>query len=74
MIHELQTKMKEANVDGYVIGMSGGMDCSTVAMLCSKVNIHAFVVSLPNGASMTPTTLAHCTKLCPPTGQGFLVI
>lgn len=68
LIHELQTKMKEANVDGYVIGMSGGLDCSTVAMLCSKANIPAFVVSLPNGASMTPTTLAHCTKLCAKAG------
>ncbi len=68
LIQKLKDKLKEANADGYVIGMSGGLDCSTVTMLCSKANVKAFVVSMPNGASMTPTTREHCTKLCQKAG------
>ncbi|MGC9517310.1 MAG: NAD+ synthase [Methanomicrobiales archaeon] len=36
IIKFLQKKIEECNVDGFVLGLSGGVDSSTVAYLCSK--------------------------------------
>lgn len=54
-IQLLKDKLEESHADGYIIGMSGGVDCSTVAGLCAKGNIPCYLVSLPCGESMVGT-------------------
>lgn len=33
----IKSKMEESKTDGLVIGLSGGLDSSTIAYLCAKV-------------------------------------
>lgn len=55
LIEELKNKLKQTNCDGYVLGMSGGIDCSTVAGLCAKGNIPCYLISMPCAESMKGT-------------------
>lgn len=55
LINDLKNKLKETNCDGYVLGMSGGIDCSTVAGLCAKGNIPCYLISMPYAESMKGT-------------------
>ena len=55
LIEELKRKLKETNCDGYILGMSGGIDCSTVAGLCAKGNIPCYLISMPYAESMKGT-------------------
>lgn len=38
---------------GYVIGMSGGIDCAVVARLCQVADVDTLLVMLPDGDEMT---------------------
>jgi NAD+ synthase len=44
--------IKESNRKGVVLGMSGGIDCSTVAMLCKHAGVDVHLVIMPFGDSM----------------------
>lgn len=52
IIVQLKNQLNQANAYGYVLGMSGGIDCSVMAALCQKGNIPCYLVSLPYGESM----------------------
>lgn len=48
----IKNKVNEAGTEGVVLGMSGGVDCSTVAMLCKNAGIKVHLVILPYGEHM----------------------
>lgn len=48
----IKNKVRKAGTDGVVLGMSGGVDCSTVAMLCKNAGINVHLVILPYGEHM----------------------
>ncbi len=47
--------IKNAKANGVVLGMSSGVDCSTVAALCSKNNIKVHLILMPYGDNMQKT-------------------
>lgn len=48
----IKNKIDETGTEGVVLGMSGGVDCSTVAMLCKNAGIKVHLVILPYGEHM----------------------
>ena len=44
--------VEKSKVNGVVLGMSGGVDCSTVAALCKKNKINIHLVLMPYGDNM----------------------
>ena len=51
----IKEHITSAKANGVVLGMSGGVDCSTVAALCSKNNINAHLILMPYGDGMKKT-------------------
>lgn len=51
----IKEKIENAKANGVVLGMSSGVDCSTVAALCSKNNINVHLVLMPYGDNMQKT-------------------
>ena len=51
----IKEHLQNAKADGVVLGMSSGVDCSTVAALCSKNNINAHLIIMPYGDNMEKT-------------------
>ena len=51
----IKKHIQEAKANGVVLGMSGGVDCSTVAALCSKNNINVHLILMPYGDNMKKT-------------------
>ena len=48
----IKDQVAESNTDGIVLGMSGGVDSSTVARLCQEVGIKVHLIILPYGENM----------------------
>lgn len=48
----IKEQVNNANADGVVLGMSGGVDCSTVARLCQNANVKTHLVLMPYGDNM----------------------
>ena len=48
----IKEQVHNAGANGVVLGMSGGVDCSTVARLCQKANINIHLVLMPYGENM----------------------
>lgn len=44
--------IKSTNTDGVVLGMSGGVDCSTVAAICKSNGINVHLILMPYGDNM----------------------
>ncbi len=40
----IENQVKSSKTEGVVLGMSGGVDCSTVARLCQKAGIKVHLV------------------------------
>lgn len=51
----IKEHIENAKADGVVLGMSSGVDCSTVAALCSKNNINVHLILMPYGDNMQKT-------------------
>lgn len=51
----IRENIKSANANGVVLGMSSGVDCSTVAALCRKNNINVHLILMPYGDNMEKT-------------------
>lgn len=51
----IKQHIENAKANGVVLGMSSGVDCSTVAALCSKNNINVHLVLMPYGDNMQKT-------------------
>jgi len=47
--------VQKANCEGVVLGMSGGVDCSTVARLCQEAKVNVHLVLMPYGNDMENT-------------------
>ena len=47
--------VKKASTDGVVLGMSGGIDCSTVAVLCKNAGVSVHLIMMPYGENMKKT-------------------
>lgn len=52
IIESLKQTLHEAHAKGYVLGMSGGIDCSFVAAVLNKGNIPFHLIAMPNDRSM----------------------
>lgn len=52
LIDWMKKTFAETHADGVVLGMSGGLDCSVVAVLCKMANIPVQLISMPIGNSM----------------------
>ena len=48
----IKNKFKESGAKGAILGMSGGVDCCTVARLLQKADIPVLLVKMPYGRSM----------------------
>ncbi len=55
----IKKRVELAKVNGVVLGMSGGVDCSTVAALCSKNDINVHLVLMPYGDNMEKAKSYH---------------
>lgn len=51
----ISTKVRDANRKGIVLGMSGGVDCSVVAVLCHMAKVPIHLVLMPYGSDMKNT-------------------
>ncbi|MBO4816551.1 MAG: NAD(+) synthase [Clostridia bacterium] len=51
----IKEHIKSSGANGVVLGMSSGVDCSTVAALCSKNNINVHLILMPYGDNMEKT-------------------
>lgn len=45
----IKEQINKANAKGAVLGMSGGVDCSTVARLCQEGNVNTHLILMPYG-------------------------
>lgn len=48
----IKSKVKNAKANGVVLGMSSGVDCSTVARLCQNAGVNTHLVLMPYGEDM----------------------
>ena len=48
----IKEQVHNTGANGVVLGMSGGVDCSTVARLCQKAEINIHLVLMPYGENM----------------------
>lgn len=48
----IKTNVENAKANGVVLGMSSGVDCSTVARLCQNAGINTHLVLMPYGEDM----------------------
>ncbi len=55
----IKKHIEAANANGVVLGMSGGVDCSTVAALCSKNGIKVNLILMPYGNDWKNTKNYH---------------
>ena len=55
----IEEKVEQAHRKGVVLGMSGGVDCSVVALLCRLANVDVHLVMLPYGDDMKNTQSYH---------------
>ena len=51
----IKANINNAKANGVVLGMSSGVDCSTVAALCRKNNINVHLILMPYGDNMEKT-------------------
>lgn len=49
----IKNEVEKAKVNGVVLGMSSGVDCSTVARLCQNAGIDTHLILMPYGNDMT---------------------
>lgn len=56
----IKTQVENARAKGVVLGMSSGVDCSTVARLCQEANINTHLIIMPYGESMHKSKSYNC--------------
>ena len=47
IVHWLKTYAEKAKVNGFVVGISGGIDSSVVSTLCAETGLPTYVLSMP---------------------------
>lgn len=56
----IKSKVISSGAKGVVLGMSSGVDCSTVARLCQEAGIDTHLVIMPYGESMNKSKSFEC--------------
>lgn len=64
LIQKIRIEFTNTHADGVILGMSGGLDCSVVAVLCKLGNIPVKLISLPRGDSMDSGQMVDAKELC----------
>ena len=60
----ISERIQSAGCKGVILGMSGGVDCSTVARLCQKAGVDIHLVMMPYGDDMSNSkSYAHSMEL-----------
>lgn len=60
----IKDKVESAGAKGVVLGMSSGVDCSTVARLCQEAGVNIHLVIMPYGNTMDKSkSYEHAMKL-----------
>ena len=49
----IKDAVKNAKANGVVLGMSSGVDCSTVARLCQNAGVNTHLILMPYGDDMS---------------------
>lgn len=70
----LKETLSAAHADGYVLGMSGGIDCSFVAAVLAKGNIPFHLIAMPNDHSMDGVQMHHAKWIADQFHEGQLEI
>lgn len=72
----LKQKLRESKADGFVLGLSGGVDSSTTAFLCAKAVGAGKVlgVSMPEAGVTDPRDVADAREVANKLGIGFRVV
>lgn len=69
---EMREKLEQSGCKGFVLGMSGGVDCSVMAALCHRGNIPLKLISMPNGGSMSGNPSRHAQMVADDFANGEL--
>ena len=56
----IKTQVEDSGANGVVLGMSSGVDCSTVARLCKEANVDTHLIIMPYGNSMSKSKSYEC--------------
>ena len=56
----IKTQVEDSGANGVVLGMSSGVDCSTVARLCKEANVDTHLIIMPYGNSMNKSKSYEC--------------
>lgn len=56
----IKKNVENAGVNGVVLGMSGGVDCSTVARLCQEADVDTHLIMMPYGNTMNKLKSYKC--------------
>lgn len=64
LIKEIRKEFVQTHADGVILGMSGGLDCSVVAVLCKLAGIPVKLISMPRGNSMESGQMVDAKKIC----------
>lgn len=56
----IKTQVENAGANGVVLGMSSGVDCSTVARLCQEAHVDAHLIIMPYGDTMNKSKSYEC--------------
>ena len=56
----IKTQVEDSGANGVVLGMSSGVDCSTVARLCKEASIDTHLIIMPYGNSMNKSKSYEC--------------
>jgi NAD+ synthase len=72
----LRRKMRESGADGFVLGLSGGLDSSTAAFLCAKAvgAERVLGVSMPEAGVTDPRDVADAREVANKLGIGFRIV
>lgn len=63
LLNALTKQFVNTHADGVILGMSGGLDCSVVAVLCKMADIPVQLIALPYGNSMKTGQLTDAELL-----------
>jgi NAD+ synthase len=60
----LKQRLKDSGMEGYVLGISGGLDSAVAAYLCNRAGINLYLIMMPYGDTMSKTGSQFRAQLC----------
>lgn len=67
IVNNIKEFHKSTNMNGFVIGMSGGLDCAVVGALCSIAEVPILALTIPyepDKSAQRKTGISHAKELC----------